>query len=198
MTRLRILLVAIVLISTDLCVSSQRSEKPLPTGKLSLRVQVLSQNYCEHGGEGLPTLRFTLLFQFKNLTDRPLTLNHVAADDAIYIGKSARDIHAGKYEPGSRLPDTVGLAQSKGWQTDGSTISPGGTLELRNTNIRIDLATDEKQRKLGASPGAHFLQVFGEAEIADESHGPLMVILSSEPTHFVVDPKPKFGECDQM
>jgi hypothetical protein len=176
--------------------SAQPAEKPFPSGRLQLGVQVLSQKYCAYGSAGLPTLRFTLSFQFKNLADGPLTFNHVVAGDGVYVGKSVRNMHAGKYEPGSRLPDTVGLSPSKGWQADGRTVASGGTLEITNTSTWIDLATDKKQRELGASPGRHFLQVFGAAEISDESHGPATVMLSSVPTPFVIDPHPKVEVCD--
>ena len=186
------------MISAGTCVTSspQAGGKPFPSGRLQLGAQVLSQKYCAHGNRGLPTLTFTLSFQYKNLTDRPLIFNRVAAGDAVYIGKSVRDIHAGRYEPGSRLPDTVGISRSKEWQTDGRTVAPGETLEIRTTNIWIRLATNKKQREMGTSPGRHFLQVFGEAEISDESHGPATVMLSSLPTPFVVDPKAKVEGCD--
>ena len=176
--------------------SGQPGGKQFPSGALQLGVQVLSKKYCAYGSEGLPTLRFTLSFQFKNLTGGPLNFNHVAAGDAVYIGKSVRNIHAGKYEPGSQLPDTVGITPSKEWQADGRTVPPGGTLEIRTTSIWISLATNRKQRELGASPGRHFLQAFGAAEISDESHGPAKVMLSSVHTPFVVDPHPKLERCD--
>jgi hypothetical protein len=202
MTNLRFLAVALpplffmISAGTWAAASPQPRGKPFPSGRLQLGVQVLSQKYCAYGSEGLPTLRFKLSFQFKNLTGGQLTFNHVAVGDAVYIGKSVRNIHAGKYEPGSRLPDTVGISPSKKWQPDGRAVAPGGTLEIRTTNIWISLATNKKQRELGASPGRHFLRVFGEAEISDKSHGPATVILSSVPAPFVVDPNPKVQSCD--
>jgi len=176
--------------------SAQPVGKPFPSGRLQLRAKVLSQKYCTYGPAGLPTLRFTLLFQFINLTDKPLTFNHVAAGEGVYIGKSVRDIRAGKYEPGSRQPDMIYGSPSKEQPPDGRTVAAGGTLEIESTKIWINLATNKKQRELGASPGKHFLQVTGGAEISDESHGPATVLLSSVPTQFIVDPNSKIEGCD--
>ena len=182
--------------ASSVSLSAQSTGDRFPSDRLRLGVQVLDRKYCKTGNEGLPTLRFTLLFQFKNITSGSLTFNHVGTGDAIYVGKSVKDIYTGKYEPGSQLPDSLGHSLAKGWQADGRTVASGKALEIRTKNVWISLAMNKEQRELGASPGRHFLQVFGTAEISDDTHGPATVLLSSVPASFVVDSSPKFEGCD--
>ncbi len=177
-------------------VASAPHGKPFPGGTLHLKVQILSQKYCMFGTERSPTLRFILSFRFENISDTPVTFNHVNADDTIYIGKSLKEIQVGKFERGSRVPETLGLSSSKRWAADGRIVAPGEVLEIKNANVWVDLAGHGQEVDFGASPGKHFLKVAGEAEISNDLHGPSTVFLSSEPAPFVIDAKPELKACD--
>lgn len=170
-------------------------KKSFPNDSIQLETKVSGQKYCASEVGGLPKLTFTLSLQFRNLLGTPLMMDHVGIDDAVYIGKTIRDLHTRRYEPGSRLPDTVGISHSMGWKADGRKVGPRGTFEVSSSDIWVLVATDSKQNQMGVSSGRHFLQIFAEVEISDESHGPSTMILSSLPAPFVVDTDPKIESC---
>jgi hypothetical protein len=171
------------------------TEVDFPSGKVQLVPKVVSQEYCESESGEPPKLKFVLSAQFKNVSDTPIVFNRIGIGDGVYVGKSIGDMKAGKYEGGSRVPDAIGISSSTSWAEDRRVLAAGTSLEITTRNIWIRLSMHRRRSQLGASPGVHYLQIFAEVEVSDESHSPRTLLLSSVPTRFVVDRHAKFGTC---
>jgi hypothetical protein len=177
--------------------SSADAADPFPSRSVALRVKVLGQDYCAPTQGGSPKLRFILLFQFLNITKEAVVFNHIGIDDAAYVGRSIHSLQKGQYEPGSRLPDSLGMISgSPGWGDNNTSVNSGGILEVTAKNIWLRLSTVPGESELGVSPGKHFLQVFAGAVVSDNSHHEASTLLISDPIPFVVGRNPKLGACN--
>jgi hypothetical protein len=173
-------------------------EKSFPSNTIRLTVKVQNQKYCSHGLGlvDLPMLRFELVLRFENISDSAIVLNGIRVGDSIFVGKSIRDLRAQKYEPGSKMPESMEPQPTAKSLIDVTTVLPRKAVEIRTANSWVLVALDKSQRRLGVSPGKHFLQVFAGVDLSNDSHGPATLIRSSLPAQFVVERNPKIENCD--
>jgi hypothetical protein len=192
----RLVTILVSVISIVNCVVVPASSLP-QTKKVQIRVRVAGSKYCLFGGAGLTKLQLNLSLDFQNLTGAPVKVNRVAISGAVFVGKSEQDIAAEKYEPGSRMPESLGTQDKADWQDVERTVLPGQSIHITNVDIwmRVASGTEKNQAALGLSSGRHFLQIPVALEASDSSHDSLTMTLSSVPAPFRVEVEQEIEGC---
>jgi hypothetical protein len=151
--------------------------------------KVVRQEYCADA-TGLAKVRFSLKVKFTNLAREPVILRRLAFPNAVFVGRTAKNVRAGKYEPGSRMSETLGMGNSDTWRTLDRRIDPGQSFDVSEDGIWIRVNRHDSV-KYGVTPGMHCLQIVAEVELSGKSDDLAVqsLNLKSAPFPFTVDSK---------
>jgi hypothetical protein len=156
--------------------------------RIQIRANVVGEQYCFFGGEALARLQLNLSLEFRNLSGAQVKIDRVAIPGAVFVAKSSRDMIAKRYEPGSRMPETLGFADTAKWHVIGRTVRHGQSFKITTSEIWMRVAGDgQRQSALGVLPGLHFFEIPVTLDLSDGSEDTVTMTLWSIPAPFRVE-----------